>query len=167
MIRFQSCTRSSPNIAGQVFGKPDRVQKTAERPVKKSTGERRNKQKTGPDAYRHPGLSSIRFTTGLFTDQLLHLFIYRLAVVTELLVEDLVGCRITEVIQTVNHTVFTYQSQQCHGQTRRKAVTHHTLWQNGLLIGFGAGRGKVLRSARSRYGPRFPPSKATRHLRPA
>ena len=32
-----------------------RVQKTAERPVKKSTGERRNKQKTGPDAYRHPG----------------------------------------------------------------------------------------------------------------
>ena len=105
--------------------------------MKKSTGERRNKQKTGPDAYRHPGLSSIRFTTGLFTDQLLHLFIYRLAVVTELLVEDLVGCRITEVIQTVNHTVFTYQSQQCHGQTRRKAVTHHTLWQNGLLIGFG------------------------------
>ena len=36
------------------------------------------------------------------------------------IVEDLVGCRITEVIQTVNHTVFTYQSQQCHGQTRRK-----------------------------------------------
>lgn len=116
MIRFQSCTRSSPNIAGQVFGKPDGC-KNSGKTREKSTGERRNKQKTGPDAYRHPGLSSIRFTTGLFTDQLLHLFIYRLAVVTELLVEDLVGCRITEVIQTVNHTVFTYQSQQCHGQT--------------------------------------------------